>query len=87
MSRVVLKLSGEAIDYLIEKGYSPDFGARPLRRLIEREIEDPLSEEILRGGFPEAKAVAIRVKDGHLVFHAEGTKKPAEEPEKAQAGT
>ena len=46
-----LVLTDEAKDYLIDKGYNPDYGARPLRRAIENLIEDPLSEEILRGAF------------------------------------
>ncbi len=82
-----LTLSEEAVDYLIEKGYSADFGARPLRRMIEREIEDPLSEEILRGGFAEARAIVVRVKDGHLYFDSEEPQ-PAEKAQtEAQANT
>src|SRR5262249_61481764 len=46
-----LVLTDEAKAYIIEKGYNPDYGARPLRRAIENMIEDPLSEEILRGTF------------------------------------
>jgi len=48
---LTLILSDEAKEYLIAKGYNPDYGARPLRRSIENHIEDPLSEEILRGTF------------------------------------
>jgi ATP-dependent Clp protease ATP-binding subunit ClpC len=68
---VHLRLSPEAAEYLIEKGYSPDFGARPLRRVIEREIEDPLSEDLLRGVFLGAATVTVSVKDGKLSFDAE----------------
>ncbi len=46
-----LVLSDEAKDFLIIKGYNPDYGARPLRRAIENLIEDPLAEELLRGTF------------------------------------
>ena len=49
-----LELTPEAKEFLIDKGYNPDFGARPLRRAIEHLIEDPLSEEILRGSFTGA---------------------------------
>jgi ATP-dependent Clp protease ATP-binding subunit ClpC len=66
-----LTLADDAVEYLIEKGYSADFGARPLRRLIEREIEDPLSEDILRGGFAGTRSVTVRVRDEHLYFDAE----------------
>ena len=44
-----LDLTREALEFLMEKGYNPDFGARPLRRAVERQLEDPLSEAILRG--------------------------------------
>ena len=44
---LALVLTEEAKDYLIEKGYSPEFGARPLRRAIEHNIEDPLAESLL----------------------------------------
>ena len=46
-----LVLNDEAKDFLILKGYNPDYGARPLRRAIENLIENPLSEEILRNSF------------------------------------
>jgi ATP-dependent Clp protease ATP-binding subunit ClpC len=68
---VDLRLSPAAAEYLIEKGYSPDYGARPLRRVIEHEIEDPLSEDLLRGVFLGAATVTVSVKDGKLAFDAE----------------
>jgi len=82
---IELRLAEDAQEYLIAKGYSPDFGARPLGRLIEREIEDPLSEDILRGKFTGAAIVTIRVRDDALIFDTENTE-PAEEPEKAETG-
>ena len=54
-----LETSQEARDFLIEKGYNPDFGARPLRRAIEQFVEDPLSESILRGEYKQMAAVKI----------------------------
>jgi ATP-dependent Clp protease ATP-binding subunit ClpC len=65
-----LELSPEATEFLIEKGYSPDFGARPLRRAIEHHVEDPLSEEILRGEFKNGDKVLVKLKDSHLIFEA-----------------
>ena len=50
---ITLELTESAIDFLITKGYHEDYGARPLRRAIERYIEDPLAEELLRGSFEE----------------------------------
>jgi ATP-dependent Clp protease ATP-binding subunit ClpC len=58
---VKLDLDQAAIDFLIAKGYSDDYGARPLRRAIERFIEDPLSEMLLRSGFTLDKPVQVRV--------------------------
>jgi ATP-dependent Clp protease ATP-binding subunit ClpC len=81
---VELRLSPEAAEYLIEKGYNPDFGARPLRRVIEHEIEDPLSEDLLKGVFRAVSAVIVAVKDGHLFFDAQPAP-PAAKKEKVQA--
>jgi ATP-dependent Clp protease ATP-binding subunit ClpC len=67
-----LTLTPEATEYLIDKGYNPDFGARPLKRAIEHLVEDPLSESILRGEFKDAKEIIVRLKEGHLLFDAIG---------------
>jgi ATP-dependent Clp protease ATP-binding subunit ClpC len=56
---ITLEISPEATAFLIDKGYDPALGARPLRRAIERYVEDPLSDELLRSGF---KAGPIRVE-------------------------
>jgi ATP-dependent Clp protease ATP-binding subunit ClpC len=64
-----LELDSNAKEFLIDKGYNPEFGARPLRRAIERYIEDPLSEDLLRGRFKEVKLIRITVLDEeHLKF-------------------
>jgi ATP-dependent Clp protease ATP-binding subunit ClpC len=57
-----LVLTDEAKDYLIAKGYNPDYGARPLRRAIENMIENPLSEEILRGSFTGKNVIVVEVE-------------------------
>ncbi len=54
-----LKLSKKAKDYLSEKGYDPQFGARPLHRAIQKYVEDPLAEEILNGKFKEGDVLVI----------------------------
>ncbi len=56
-----LRLEDPVKDFLIQKGYEPEYGARPLRRAIERYLEDPLAEEVLKGTFDAAKAKAVRV--------------------------
>ncbi len=67
-----LKLSDEAKKYLIRKGSNTDFGARPLRRSIENFVEDPLSEELLKGEFQGKDTIVVDVKEvggkKHLVF-------------------
>jgi ATP-dependent Clp protease ATP-binding subunit ClpC len=78
-----LVVSEEAKNFLIDKGYNPDFGARPLRRTIERLIEDPLSEEILKGGLTENETLRVEVRDGHIYFQASGPCEEEPEPEEA----
>jgi ATP-dependent Clp protease ATP-binding subunit ClpC len=74
-----LELTPQAKEFLIDKGYNPEFGARPLRRAIEHYIEDPLSEAVLGGQFKGKNVVHIDVQDEeHLNFEGE----QIEEPEK-----
>jgi ATP-dependent Clp protease ATP-binding subunit ClpC len=71
-----LELSNAAKEFLIDKGYNPEFGARPLRRAIEHYIEDPLSEAVLRGEFKGKNVIKIDVLDEeHLKL--EGIETPA----------
>jgi ATP-dependent Clp protease ATP-binding subunit ClpC len=64
-----LELEPRAKEFLIDKGYNPDFGARPLRRAIEHYIEDPLSEGLLRGEFKGKNVIKIDIQDeDHLKF-------------------
>jgi ATP-dependent Clp protease ATP-binding subunit ClpC len=73
-----LELDQPAKDFLMEKGYNPDFGARPLRRAIEHYVEDALSEAILRGELEGKNRVVVTRQEGqdHLTFdptnHAPG---------------
>ncbi|MCX5648981.1 MAG: ATP-dependent Clp protease ATP-binding subunit [Planctomycetota bacterium] len=80
-----LVLTDEAKEFLIEKGYNPDFGARPLRRAIENLIEDHISEELLRGAYKGKNRITISVKEGHLYF--EGTSHSPEKPVEVHNGT
>jgi ATP-dependent Clp protease ATP-binding subunit ClpC len=57
-----LVMNDEAKEFLITKGYNPDYGARPLRRAIENMIENPLAEELLRGNFQGKDKVYVRVE-------------------------
>jgi len=58
-----------AKDLLVEKGYDPQYGARPMRRSVERFLEDPLAEEILKGRLVENEPVQVTVTDGKLAFN------------------
>jgi ATP-dependent Clp protease ATP-binding subunit ClpC len=73
-----LYLEDDAKDFLIREGYDPTYGARPLRRAIERYIEDPLAEEVLKGKFAEGGTILVKLGQGTLRFelsHALKTKK------------
>ena len=63
-----LKMTESALKYLIEKGYDREYGARPLRRLIEQEIEDRLAEQFLEGSIPHGSVITISAKEGKLTF-------------------
>jgi ATP-dependent Clp protease ATP-binding subunit ClpC len=70
-----IEITQEAKEFLIDKGTNADFGARPLRRAIEQHVEDPLSEDILRGSFKGKDLIKITVrgegdKEKHLYFEA-----------------
>ncbi len=69
-----IELTAEAKEFLIDKGYNQDFGARPLRRAIGQFVEDPIAEEILRRRFSTGLKVVVDVKDEHLEFKEEPLK-------------
>jgi ATP-dependent Clp protease ATP-binding subunit ClpC len=66
--RMTLKLEDTAVEFLIDKGFDPQYGARPLRRAIERFLEDPLAEELLRGRFTPDEIIDVTVEEDHLHF-------------------
>jgi ATP-dependent Clp protease ATP-binding subunit ClpC len=86
---VKLVLTPPAKTFLIKKGSNLDFGARPLRRAIENFVEDPLSEELLKGEFQGMDTITIEVKEvgdkKQLYFHGTKGEAPAE-PEPVGAG-
>jgi ATP-dependent Clp protease ATP-binding subunit ClpC len=61
--RLTLKLTDQAVDFLIEHGYDEKFGARPIKRAIQRYLEDPLSEKILLAEFSPGDEISVGVKD------------------------
>jgi ATP-dependent Clp protease ATP-binding subunit ClpB len=66
--KLTVKLSDAALDFVSEVGYDPTYGARPLKRAIQREIETPLAKAILRGEFTEGDTIFIDVENERLAF-------------------
>jgi ATP-dependent Clp protease ATP-binding subunit ClpC len=65
-----LELTQEAKFMLVDKGHDPALGARPLRRAIQRMVEDPLSEKILWKEFRAGETIIVDVEEGEIVFRA-----------------
>jgi ATP-dependent Clp protease ATP-binding subunit ClpC len=74
---IELILTGAAEDALVEKGYDPTYGARQLRRTIQKHVEDPLAEAIVRGQVPESARIEVDVDGGNFVFREA---RPADAP-------
>jgi ATP-dependent Clp protease ATP-binding subunit ClpC len=63
---VELEVSDEAVQYLVNAGFDPQYGARPLRRAIQRLLEDELSERLLAGEIEPGQRVRVDLRDGRL---------------------
>jgi ATP-dependent Clp protease ATP-binding subunit ClpB len=66
--RLSLEVTPEAETVLAHNGFDPDFGARPLRRVIQREVEDPLALALLEGRYPEGSTVTVDARDGAVAL-------------------
>lgn len=66
--RIILEITDAAKELVADAGYDPDFGARPLRRAIQKMIENPLAELILQGKYNDGDTIHIDTKDGELAF-------------------
>jgi ATP-dependent Clp protease ATP-binding subunit ClpC len=64
--QVILQAAPAALELLAEQGYDPDMGARPLRRVIQQKVEDPLSDALLSGRFADGDTILVDVKDGDI---------------------
>jgi ATP-dependent Clp protease ATP-binding subunit ClpC len=88
-NKLSLTLDPSAKDFLVEKGFDEKFGARPLRRAIQKYVEDPIAEEILRGSFKEGTTILAKHAEGteDLVFIDESFESPNvnEQPEKSDS--
>ncbi len=74
---ISIELDETAKVFLAEKGYDPDYGARPMRRAVERYLEDPMAEELLRGNIKAGDTVKVSAVDGKMEFHV--PEKPLED--------
>ncbi len=70
-SGIELEFSDYAVDFLAEQGFDPQFGARPLKRLIQKEIVNQLSKRILAGDIDKSHPVLVDVFDNTVVFRNE----------------
>jgi len=65
---ISLQLTDAALDLLGESGFDPVYGARPLKRAIQNQLENPLAQAILAGRFGPGDAIQVDVQDGKLAF-------------------
>ena len=84
--QITLTLSPEVVSMLVDKGYDPQYGARPMRRAIERLLEDPIAEAILRGDLAAGIcSQAIKDAETNRIGFENARPQPAPEPEQAKA--
>ena len=77
---IILDVNTGAKDMLMQMGYDVIYGARPLRRTIQKEIEDPLSVAILQGRFESGDSVSAEVRSGKISFRRKNRRKKSIEP-------
>jgi ATP-dependent Clp protease ATP-binding subunit ClpB len=75
--RITLQLTPAALELIANEGYDPTYGARPLKRVIQRRIQDPLAMAVLDGHFREGDTVVVDAEKGELVLRKAGAKEPA----------
>ncbi|WP_072369256.1 ATP-dependent chaperone ClpB [Hyphomicrobium sp. NDB2Meth4] len=75
--KIIVDLDDAARTWLANRGYDPAYGARPLKRVIQRHVQDPLAEQILAGRIKDGDTVHIGVRDGELVLNGEVVKAAA----------
>jgi ATP-dependent Clp protease ATP-binding subunit ClpC len=84
--RITLEVTDAAKNKLVDEGFSREYGARPLRRAIQRLIEDRMSEELLKGGIRDGDAVVIDVENNEFRISAKEGKRAGERGDTAPAG-
>jgi ATP-dependent Clp protease ATP-binding subunit ClpB len=75
--KIKIDLDDKARTWLANRGYDPAYGARPLKRVIQRHVQDPLAEQILAGRIKDGDTVRLSVRDGELVINGEPVKAAA----------
>jgi ATP-dependent Clp protease ATP-binding subunit ClpB len=75
--KITIDLNDQARSWLANRGYDPAYGARPLKRVIQRHVQDPLAEQILAGRIKDGETVKITVRDGDLALNGEPVKAAA----------
>ncbi|MCV0424539.1 MAG: ATP-dependent chaperone ClpB [Roseibium sp.] len=71
--KITLKLDDSALGWLAQKGYDPAYGARPLKRVIQKDVQDPLAEKILAGDILDGQTVDVSGGADRLIFQVEGS--------------
>jgi ATP-dependent Clp protease ATP-binding subunit ClpC len=84
---IELVITNEAKLHMADKGYDQTLGARPLRRAIQRMLEDPLSEKLLYKEFKAGETIVVDLADGELTFNAISDLEPPAEPPAELAGS
>ncbi|ODA67351.1 Chaperone protein ClpB [Methyloligella halotolerans] len=74
---ITLELSDDAKEWLGNKGYDPAYGARPLKRVIQKYVQDPMAELLLEGKVHDGDTVDVTTRDGGLVFNGEAVRAAA----------
>ena len=72
--KITLELDHEAVEWLASKGYDPAYGARPLKRVMQKELQDPLAEKILMGEIADGSTVHVTAGSDRLIFRPSGAK-------------
>jgi ATP-dependent Clp protease ATP-binding subunit ClpB len=75
--KIVLKLDAKARDWLADKGYDPAYGARPLKRAIQKSVQDPLAELILSGKIKDGETVEVSANRQGITFNGEAVQQAA----------
>lgn len=78
---IQIEMNQAAKEFIVDKGFDPVLGARPLKRTIQKYIEDPIAEEMLKGKFGDGSLIKVRIKENDLIFTEGGRKKSASDPD------